>query len=161
VSPAGGRPVPFWSWLLLPALMAAVAVAAELIGRRAEVYCGAAAGLLLGLVGHLFTARAVSSDSGASRGEKGPGTLGAKHPEEPARQRVPDPFSPWCVWGAGFLVRFVLMGLLAGVFWLAWPGRFALPMLSMAAVYLALHFLEIAWLCRKADCVSGNRSTHG
>ena len=186
MSPAGGpalrgavllreaaRALPVWTWLSLPALTAAVAVAAEIVGGRAEVYCGAAAGLLLGLIGHLFAARAVCGDGGRAGEDQAadtpaagptgspPSTGGARYPEELSRREASPPGSFLRVWAAGFLVRFVLVGLLAGAFGLAWPGRFALPMLSMGAVYLALHFLEIAWLWRSPGRVAVSRSAHG
>ena len=136
MSPARPRALIIWIGLLLLGAAAAV-TAAEFSGSRLQIYCGAAGGLLLGLCGHLFAARAVRSAPG--RG---------------------DTF--WPVWGLGVLVRFLMLSGLALVFWLVWREHFAPAMLSMAAAYLTAHCAEISWLWRQARPGAGRYgAAHG
>jgi hypothetical protein len=120
-----------WTALLLLGLAAGTAAAAERSGARVEIYGGAAGGLLLGLVGHLFAVLAVAPGAG-------PASL-----KEEARR--------WRNWAIGLFLRFALLTALTGTFWLAWREHFAAAMLSLAAVWLALHFWEICWLCRRVQ----------
>ena len=109
-------------WLLLFLLgLAGVLAAGELSGRLLGFYCGAAGGLLLGVLGHLF----------------------ASHATEPGRAWGPS----WGIWVAGLLARLVVLLVLALVFWRVWPDDFGLPTLTMAAIYLAANLGEIGWLC--------------
>ena len=116
-----------WKLILGLALVAGVIAAAEVLGRRAEVYAGAGGGLLLGLAGLLAAVRIVARQKAIACGaEQG--------------------HDIWAAWGAGLLVRFVLLGLVAWLFWWIWGPGAAAPMLSLAAVYLAMLFGETAWL---------------
>jgi hypothetical protein len=130
VSQTAARGFRLWTALLAMSLLAATAVAAELHGARAAIWCGAGGGALIVILGHLFNRRATESQPGAF-----------DRNEEVRR---------WRAWGLGLLVRFLLIPVLAGAFWLACRAHFAAAMFSLLAAYLTLHFWEIAWLCRRS-----------
>lgn len=123
MSPARLRAVFSWTLGLL-LLGLAAAAAAALTGRRLEACCGAAAGGLLGALGHLFAARAA-----------GPGRAWKQ---------------AWGLWLAGLLARLGLLLVLTLIFWRAWPESFGLPALIMAAIYLLANLWDVGWLCRRA-----------
>lgn len=104
-----------------------VILAAELSGLRPEVYSGAGGGGLLGLVG-FGAAWLIARPPKAAETEAGRGA------------------DIWLVWGAGLLIRVLLLGVLAFVFWRVWGANCAVPMVSMAAVYLVLLAGETVWL---------------
>ena len=110
-------------------LLLATLLAAEALGQRTEIYCGAAGGALVGLVGILFGAR-----------------IAAKH--RAAKTRKDGAWDVWALWGVGMLARLALLGVLALVFWKGLALDLPPAMLSLAAVYLVLLFWEAAWLHR-------------
>ena len=112
-------------------LAAGVTLAMLLSGRALDVGCGAGAGLLLGLTGHLFALAATRRNRAGGAG-----------PAEDLRV--------WGLWATGIVVRFVLIVVIAGVFWFVFPEGYAPAMLAMAAVWLAAHVCEIVWLWRQA-----------
>ncbi|GMV81114.1 MAG: hypothetical protein AMXMBFR7_22980 [Planctomycetota bacterium] len=108
-------------------LIAAVLAAGEWIGPRADVYAGALGGGLLGAVGFVCG-----------------WVIKTRHARAQAKSAGKKDI--WGVWGAGFLLRLALLGGLSWGF-SAWRGpEFKTALLTMAATYLALLFLESYWL---------------
>jgi hypothetical protein len=122
---------------LLAGPAAAAAVAAGISGRAREAVCGAAAGLLIGLLGHLFARRALS----------------------PAAPVMADSLRLWSI---GMAVRLASIAALAVAFWAFCPDSYEVPMLTMAAAWLATHSWSIVRLCRLPAAVPvRNKVPHG
>jgi hypothetical protein len=130
------------SAIFLAVLAAAVTAAAELLGRRAEVYTGACGGALLGSVGFLSARWIVARHHAQPSASCGRGDI-------------------WAAWGLGLLARCLLLALLTWLFWVLWDGGFAVLMLSLAAVYVALLFWEAWWLCGRLSSGAAGGMKHG
>ena len=115
--------------MLLGFLTMATVAAAECWGPREMIYCGAAGGGQLGLIGFLFAVRIASAHKKSSHQMLGRWDI-------------------WAVWLGGFLIRLILLGVLCWLFGSLYGSKFQPALNSMAAVYLTLHFWEIFWLFR-------------
>ncbi len=93
-------------------------------GPAAQVAAGIAGGVILGLAGRFFAARAANPARPAASSQK------------------------W--WAFGMLARLALLVGLLLSFRLAWPEDPSRPALTLAGAYLVLHFLGIRRLCRIA-----------
>ena len=113
----------------LAGLAALIAVAAESLaclwdaGLGTQVYAGGLAGLLLVLAGVPFAAKLARIKEAGAR------------------------FWKW--WGAGVLVRLVLLLVLAVALGVLFPEGPAGALLSMAVLYLIGMFAEAAWLAKR------------
>jgi hypothetical protein len=110
-------------------LAALTAGAAEILGRlgheglREQVYAGGLAGLFLALAGVPFAAKLARIKDAGTR------------------------FWKW--WGAGVLVRLLLLLVLAVALGVMFPEGPAGALLSMAVLYLIGMFSEAAWLAKR------------
>ncbi|HOX06476.1 MAG TPA: hypothetical protein PK280_08755 [Planctomycetota bacterium] len=125
--------------LLVLALAAATAIAAEIHGARIAIWVGAGCGALIGLLGHLFNLRA------AAPSQAGGMTDPAEVRDRETRR--------WAAWGLGLLARFILLFLAGAVLWAACSADYQAAMFSLLAAYLTLHAWEIVRLCRCAAAV--------
>lgn len=111
-------------------LMVAVACVAELLGPRADIYCGGLGGLVLGVTGIVFS------------------VLVLKKHHDSAKQKA-GRWDIWTLWALGFFVRVVLLAVLSWVFWNVFDGGITAAALTMACVFLTLHCWDTIWLYRK------------
>ncbi len=111
-------------------LLAALASYAEGVGPRVEIYFGGLSGMMLGAVGILFSVLVWRRHCQAKNGKTGRWDI-------------------WTLWVSGFLVRIMLLTGLCWIFWRFFEGQVVAAGISMACVFLCLHFWDTFWLYRK------------
>ncbi|MCZ7646381.1 MAG: hypothetical protein M5U26_14040 [Planctomycetota bacterium] len=129
-------------WPLAILLVVTVSVA-ESVGLRLEIYSGACCGLLIGATGMLFS-RAIARRHEASRAVQGR-------------------WDVWRLWGAGFLVRLVLMGAFSLALFQCLGAGAPAALLSLTAIYLVSLFWDAGVLCRQLAATGAPAGTieHG